>query len=212
MATLVSICSRQAFCFWQVTFRRLLSHNVFRRICKLVMDFDFLLLDRSWPVSSKCDLTSGMFVLPMRSSINWKKIGQRSPSAPCSNLLLCVPPFVTYIASIGSWIVSLFIETAEDLNCSLELSSWNRLFLGNLPSQESNLLQLERRIVERTQRESGRSKSDLSQPFGVSWVSSELSEATDRFLSNDRRTPGFPTSWPPCSLCVHLHPTNRAVE
>ena len=104
LATLVSICShRQAFCFWQETFRRLLSHNVSRRICKLVMDYDFLLLDRSWARVIKCDLTSGMFVVPVRSSINWKKIGQRSPFAPCSNSLLCVTPFVTYIASIGSW-------------------------------------------------------------------------------------------------------------
>ena len=35
LATLVSICSnRQAFCFWQETFRRLVNFNVSRRICK----------------------------------------------------------------------------------------------------------------------------------------------------------------------------------
>ena len=81
------------------------------------------------------------------------------------------------------WVVSVVIETAEDLNCPAELSSWNRLFRGNLPSQESSLLQLERRIAEGTQRESDRSKSDLSQPFCLSLLSSEPSEDTNRFLS-----------------------------
>ena len=153
----------------------------------------FFCLIAAGPASSKCDLTSRMFVLPVCSSINWKSFDQRSSFG---SLLQFAP-----VCHSCRDIHRVNRETAEDLNCPTGLSSWNRLFLGNLPSQESSLLQLERRIAERTQRESDRSKSDLSQPFCVSLLSSEPSEDTNRFLS----------AYSPNSLLSHILASMQSV-
>ena len=176
-ATFVSICShRLAFCSWLRTGKRDVS----------VMDFDFLLLDRSWArvIQVRLDFrdvrVASAFVDQLekdRAKISIRSLRHFAPACHCFRNIHRVNRELD---------VSLFIETAEDLNCSPEPSTWNSLFLENLPSQESNLLQLERRIAERTQRESCRCKSDLYQPSCVSSLSSAPPEATNRFL------PAFP--------------------
>ena len=139
------------------------------------MDFDFLLLDRSWArvIQVRLDLRDVRV-----ASVFVDQLEKDRPKIFIRSLLQFAP-----VCHSFRNIHRVNRETAEDLNCPTELSFWNRLFLGNLPSQESSLLQLERRIAERTQRESDRSKSDLSQPFCVSLLSSEPSEDTNRFLS-----------------------------
>ena len=82
------------------TLRRLPGHNVSQRIRKHVMEFVFFLgLIAAGPASSMCEVC----FLSVRSSINWKRTDQRSPFGPFSSSPLCVTHFVTYIASIGSW-------------------------------------------------------------------------------------------------------------
>ena len=86
------------------SFSRLLSHHVYQRICKHVVEADLVFVITDGPASSKCDLTLMTSVAPLRSSISWNKIDHKSPLGPCSKSLLCVMLLVTYVASIGIWI------------------------------------------------------------------------------------------------------------
>ena len=57
------------------------------------------------PTSSRCDLTLMTYVMPLRPSINRKRLDHRSPFGPYSSSPVCVTPFVTYFASIESWML-----------------------------------------------------------------------------------------------------------
>ena len=61
--------------------------------------------------------------------------------------------------------IRLFVDSAEDLDGSPKLGSWNPLSLWHLASQETGVLQLERCVTENLHRESGHSKCDRSQIF-----------------------------------------------
>ena len=73
-------------------------------------------------MSSKCDLTSGMFVVPVVDQLenDWPKISIRS--------LLQFAPVCHSFRD-----VSLFIETAEDLKCLPGSALGNVCFLGTCP-------------------------------------------------------------------------------
>ena len=60
----------------------------------------------------------------------------------------------------------LFVDSAEDLDGSPKLDSWNRVSPWHLASQEPDALQLEGCAAENLQRKGGHSDCALSQMFG----------------------------------------------
>ena len=68
--------------------------------------------------------------------------------------------------------VGLFDDSAEDLDGSPKLGSWDRLSSWHLAPQETDALQLERGATEDLHGESGHSECDLSQIFGSVTVAS----------------------------------------
>ena len=87
----------------QQTFRCPLVHEIRQGVRQHVMKSNFCLAEiAGGPTSSKCDLTLMTDVLPLRPAINGKRIDHRFPFGRFSSSHLCVTPFVTYFASIGS--------------------------------------------------------------------------------------------------------------
>ena len=81
----------------QQTFRCLLGHDIRQTNLSCWI--------ANGPTSSRCDLTLMTYVLPLRPSINRKRIDHRSQFGPYSSSPVCVTPFVTYFASIESWML-----------------------------------------------------------------------------------------------------------
>ena len=117
------------------------------------------------PTSSKCGLTLTTSVLPLRPSINWKRIDHMSPMWPLFQLSPVCETFRHVLRINRNLDVGLFVDSAEDLDGSPKHGSWNRLSAWHLPSQETSVLQLERCATENLQRKSGHSNCDLSQMF-----------------------------------------------
>ena len=95
---------------------------------------------------------------------------------------MCVITFRHVLRVNWNLDVGRFVDSAEDLDGTPKLGSWNSLSAWHLASPETDVL-LER-CAENLQRESGYSKSDLSQSFGSVTAASRSLRGCQQFVDD----------------------------
>ena len=86
------------------------------------------------PTSSKCDLTLMTSVLPLAPVDQLEEDRPQVSFGHCCSSPLCVIPYVPFILRINRNL-NLFVDSAEDLDGSPKLGSWDRLSSWHLAPQ-----------------------------------------------------------------------------